>query len=69
MDKDDIETFVCWLINYATPEERYLHRQSIVRCVRLFGKSKVLDEITRQSRNFKNVAEAVIVTRLVREVK
>ncbi len=62
-----LENFVSWLI-IAQPEDKFCYRHKICDVVKTFGKDIVLNELEKQSYNFKNVYEAVHLTRLLRDI-
>ncbi len=65
--KLSLENFVYWLI-IAQPEDKFCYRYKICDTVKIFGKDIVLNELKKQSYNFKNVYEAVNLTKLLREI-
>lgn len=63
-----LKNFASWLIS-AQSEDKFFYRHKIYDTVKIFGKDKVLGEIQKQSYNFKNIIEAVQLTRLLKEMK
>lgn len=66
--KLSLENFVFWLVNLSH-DDKFFYRKNICETVQKFGKENVLEEIEKQSKNFKDIGSAVTTAQMVKGIK